>query len=161
MLCICRHMQRYILTTEFNFAQYWPKLLVAMFELTPGIQFVRPVHVLLSEASDDQGHTNKKNAGGKNNRIFILPFSNIIYCRSQLLLWVRLNRKWEIGIFPPQPPFSPGMIISEKIFEDCPLFSFTFAIYLGTSWTQPTAEEGLTIGSVSIQAGCRREVNKI
>ena len=27
----------------------------------------------------------------------------------------------KIGIFPPQPPFSPGMIISEKIFGDCPL----------------------------------------
>ena len=34
-------------------------------------------------------------------------------------------------------------------------------IYLGTSWTQPTAEEGFTIESVSIQPGCRKNVTKI
>ena len=30
----------------------------------------------------------------------------------------RLNRKWGIGIFPPQSPFSAGMVIIEKIFVD-------------------------------------------
>ena len=39
--------------------------------------------------------------------------------------------------------------------------SFTFDIYLGTSWTQPTAEEGFTTESVSIQPGCRNDVTKI
>ena len=34
----------------------------------------------------------------------------------------------------PQPPFSPGMIILEKIFGDCPLSSFTFDIW-GNRWT--------------------------
>ena len=43
-------------------------------------------------------------------------------------LWARLIRKWEIGKFPPQPPCSPSMIISEKISGDCPLSSFTFDI---------------------------------
>ena len=43
--------------------------------------------------------------------------------------------QWKMGFrtFLPQPPFSPGMIISEKIFGDCPLSSYTFDIYLGTS----------------------------
>ena len=48
-------------------------------------------------------------------------------------LCVRLNRKWEIGIFPPLHPFSPGIIISDIIIGGCPLSSFTFDIYLGTS----------------------------
>ena len=38
---------------------------------------------------------------------------------------------------------------------------FTFDIYLGTSRTQPTAEEGFTIESVSIQPGCRNNVTKL
>ena len=37
-----------------------------------------------------------------------------------IALYVRINRKWEIGIFPPHHPFSPGMIISDKIFGGCP-----------------------------------------
>ena len=36
-------------------------------------------------------------------------------------LCVRLNRKWEIGIFTPQHPFFPGIIISDKLFGGCPL----------------------------------------
>ena len=48
-------------------------------------------------------------------------------------LCVRLNRKWEIGIFPPQHPFSPGIIISDRIFGDFLLPSFTFDIFLRTS----------------------------
>ena len=35
-----------------------------------------------------------------------------------------------IGIFPPQHPFSPGIIISDKIIGGCPLSSFTIDIYL-------------------------------
>ena len=56
-----------------------------------------------------------------------------IYLRFSNALWAKLLRKWVLGIFPPQPPFSPSMIISERIFGDCPLSSFTFDIYLGTS----------------------------
>ena len=48
-------------------------------------------------------------------------------------LCVRLKRKWKIGIFPPQHPFSPDIIISDKLFGDWPLSSFTFDVYLGTS----------------------------
>ena len=51
-------------------------------------------------------------------------------------------------------------IISDEIFEDCPVSSFTFALYLGTCWTQPTAEEGCTTESVVIQVGCRKDVNE-
>ena len=60
--------------------------------------------------------------------------------------------------------FSPDMIISEKIFGDCPLSSFTFDIYLGTSWTHPMTEEWSSIDSVSIQlefqALCKKDVKK-
>ena len=35
-----------------------------------------------------------------------------------------------IGTFPPQAPFSLRMIISEKMFGDCPLYSFTVDIYI-------------------------------
>ena len=56
------------------------------------------------------------------------------------------------------PPFSWGRIISDRIFGGCLLFSFTFDIYLGTSRTQPTAEEGFTIESV--EPGCRKNVTK-
>ena len=76
-------------------------------------------------------------------------------------LCVRLNRKWEIGIFLPQYTFSPCIIISDKIIGGCPLSSFTFDIYLGTSWIQPTVEERFTIESISIQASCRKDVNRI
>ena len=55
-------------------------------------------------------------------------------------------------------PLIFGMIISGKIFGNCPLSSFTFAIYLGT---QPTAEKGFTIDPVPIQADYRKEVNQI
>ena len=48
-----------------------------------------------------------------------------------------------------------------KIFGGCPLSSCMFDIYLGTSLTQPTAEERFTIESVSIQADCWKDVNKI
>ena len=78
-----------------------------------------------------------------------------------IALCVRLNRKWEIGIFTPQHPFFPGIIISDKLFGACPLSSFTFDIYLGTSWIQPTAEEIFTLESVSIQASCRKDLNRI
>ena len=77
-----------------------------------------------------------------------------------IALWVRPNRKWEIGIFLPQSPFFPKIIISEKIFVYCSLSSFTFGIYLGTL-AQPTAEEGFTIDPVSIHAVCRKDLNKI
>ena len=50
-----------------------------------------------------------------------------------IALCVRLNGKWEIGIFPPEHPFSPGIIISDRIFGDCLLPSFTFDIFLRTS----------------------------
>ena len=55
------------------------------------------------------------------------------WTRTVIALCVRLNRKWEIGLFPPQHPFSPGIVISDRIFGDCPLPSFTFDISLRTS----------------------------
>ena len=83
---------------------------------------------------------------------------------SSIALWVKPCWKVEIEELPkcfPQAPFLCGSIISDEIFGDCPLSSFTFDIYLVTSWTQSTAEGGFTIESVSIQAGCRKDVNEI
>ena len=79
-------------------------------------------------------------------------------------LWVKLCWKVVIGEFTkmiPSAPFLSISIVSDKIFGDCPLSSFTFDIYLGTSWTQLTAEEGFTIESVSIQADCWKDVVEI
>ena len=50
--------------------------------------------------------------------------------RGQLEFWAR---------FIPLPPFWSSLIISDKIFGDCQLRSFTFEWYLGTSWTESTA----------------------
>ena len=36
----------------------------------------------------------------------------VTLCAVHYAIWAMLNTKWEIGIFPPQPPFSPGMIVS-------------------------------------------------
>ena len=48
--------------------------------------------------------------------------------------------QFDIKDFSTTAPIFSGMIISEKTFGDCPLSSFTFDIYLGTSWTQSTAQ---------------------
>ena len=58
-------------------------------------------------------------------------------------------------------PFSWNLIISDKIFGEYPLLSFTFDIYLGTSWTRPYAGERFAIESVAIPAGCRKDVKRI
>ena len=42
-----------------------------------------------------------------------------------------------------------------------PAAQFHFWIIFGSSWTQSKAEEGLTIDPVSIQAGWRKDVNKL
>ena len=55
-----------------------------------------------------------------------------------IALWARLNRKWEIGIFPPQPLFSPGMIISENIFGDCIYIVYIWGLVEHSSvWRYP------------------------
>ena len=57
-------------------------------------------------------------------------------------------------MFPPGPIFmNPNYRILEV--------QFHFWYILGTSWTQPTAEEGFTLESVSIQADCMKDVNAI
>ena len=52
-------------------------------------------------------------------------------------LCVRLNGKWEIGIFTEMSTspliFSMNFYFRSNIFGDCPLFSFTFDTYVGTS----------------------------
>ena len=90
------------------------------------------------------------------NLLFILSYS----CNNAQCLY----QKWKLEIqvrFPLQHPFFPGIFISDKLIVDWPLPSFTFDIYLRTSWTQPTAEEEFKIELVSIQAGCRKDVNEI
>ena len=50
--------------------------------------------------------------------------------------WAILYCNWKLEIharFPPQQPFSSIVIISDKLFGDWPLSSFTFDTYLGTS----------------------------
>ena len=57
-----------------------------------------------------------------------------------------------------KPHFSESQYFRQNIY---PLSSFTFDLCLGTSWTQPTAEEEFTIESVSIYAGGRKDMNEI
>ena len=65
--------------------------------------------------------------------------------RGQLEFWAR---------FIPLPPFWSSLIISDKIFGDCQLRSFTFEWYLGTSWTQSSSEAKISCSSSSLQTGC-------
>ena len=59
------------------------------------------------------------------NALCVLPFKN---------LEIKNIQKWW-----PWLPFSQARIISDKIFGCCLLCSFTFNLYLGTSWKQSSA----------------------
>ena len=48
-----------------------------------------------------------------------------------------------------------------KIFGSFLLCSFTFNLYLGTSWKKSSAAAEVAKESVTIQTGCRKDVNKI
>ena len=69
--------------------------------------------------------------------------------------------KVPVKIFLPCLPFSWDSIISDTIFGDFSMLSFTFHIYLGTSWTWPIGEDRFALESVAIQAVCRQDGNKI
>ena len=79
-------------------------------------------------------------------------------------LWVKLCWRVVIGGFTKMIPSGP-------IFRNLNYFrqniwrlssvQFHFWYIFGTSWTQPTTAEAFTIESVSIQAGCRKDVNEV
>ncbi len=72
-------------------------------------------------------------------------YASIPIKMGQLEIWAR---------FIPLPPFWSSLIISDKIFGDCQLRSFTFEWYLGTSWTQSSSEAKINCSSSSLQTGC-------
>jgi len=78
-----------------------------------------------------------------------LHYASIPIERSQLEFWVRLI---------PLPPFWSSLIISDKIFGDCQLRSFTFEWYLGSTWTQSSSETKINCSSSSLQTGCEWNV---
>ena len=61
--------------------------------------------------------------------------------------------------FFPSPPFSSDPIILDRIFGDCLLPSFTFYIFLRTSWILSTRDGEFATESVAIQISCRKDVN--
>ena len=74
-------------------------------------------------------------------------------------LWVKHCWKVEIEeltkMFPSGPIFMNLNYFRQNIWRLSSV-QFHFWYIFGTSWTQPTAGEGFTIESVSIQAGCWR-----
>ena len=76
-------------------------------------------------------------------------YASIPIERGQLEFWARLI---------PLPPFWSSLIISDKIFGNCQLRSFTFEWYLGTSWTQSSSEAKINCSSSSLQTGCEWNV---
>ena len=88
--------------------------------------------------------------------------STLLSCTNAL--WVKLCWRVVIGGFTK-------MIPSGSIFLNLNYFiknvwrsssvQFHFWHIFGTSWTQPTAAEGFTIESVTVQAGCRKDVNEV
>ena len=76
----------------------------------------------------------------------IVPNDSLHYGLSPVEKWKQRN----LPKCCPQAPFLWISISLDKIFGDHPLSSFTFDLCLGTSWTQPTAEEEFTIEPVSI-----------
>ena len=80
-------------------------------------------------------------------------------------LWVKLCWKVVIGDFTKMISSGPIFLnlnyFRQNIWRLSSVQFLFWYIYLGTSWIQSTAEEGFTIGPVSIQAGCRKDVNKI
>ena len=63
--------------------------------------------------------------------------------------------------FPPQHPFSCCIIISDRNIWRLPAAQFHFWYIFGYELNTETADGGFAIGSVSIETGCRKDVNKI
>ena len=63
--------------------------------------------------------------------IGVIPLSNKCVI---LLIYLYLYMQYIFTIFLASLPFSGELIISDTIFGDCSLLSFTFDIYLGTSF---------------------------
>ena len=78
-----------------------------------------------------------------------MHYASIPIEKGQLEFWARLI---------PLPPFWSSLIISDKIFGNCQLRSFTFEWYLGTSWTQSSSEAKINCSSSSLQTGCEWNV---
>ena len=66
--------------------------------------------------------------------------------------------KFPEEIFFTSPPFSWDPIISDRIFRNCLLPSFTFDIFLRTSWIWSTRDGEFATESVAFQIGCRKDV---
>ena len=87
-----------------------------------------------------------------------------LHCRVYFALWVKLCWKVVIGGFIkmiPSGPIFPNLNYFRQNIWRLSSVQFHFWHIFGTSWTQPTAAEGFTIESVSIQAGCRKDVNEV
>ena len=78
-----------------------------------------------------------------------MHYASIPIERGQLEFWARLI---------PLPPFWSSLIISDKIFGNCQLRSFTFEWHLSTSWTQSSSEAKINCSSSSLQTGCEWNV---
>ena len=79
-------------------------------------------------------------------------------------LWVKLCWKVVIGGFTKMIPSGPIFLNLNYFRHNIWRLSsvqFHFWYIFGTSWSQLTAEEGFTMESVSIQTGCRKDVNEI
>ena len=77
-------------------------------------------------------------------------------------LWVKLCWKVVIGGFTKMISLGPIFLnLKRQIIWRSSSVQFHFWHIFGTSWTQPTAAEAFTIESVSIQAGCRKDVNEV
>ena len=81
-----------------------------------------------------------------------------------IALWVKLCWNVVIGGFTKMIPTGPIFLNLNYFRQNIWRFSsvqFHFWHIFGTSWTQPTAAEGFTIESVTIQVGCRKDVNEV
>ena len=88
---------------------------------------------------------------------FIMPLSCIVWDSHKrtgmvAIPFEKLHEGNQAKSNPPLP-FSWTHIISDKIFGDYPLSSFTFEIYLCRSWIRSTADGGFAKESVEIAAG--------
>ena len=81
-----------------------------------------------------------------------------------IALWVKPCWKMEIEeftkFFPSGPTFMNLNYFRQNIWRLSSV-QFHFWCIFGTSWTHLTAEEEFTIESVSIQAGCWKDMNEI
>ena len=93
----------------------------------------------------------------------VVPLAKSNICTASCLdpqctMWLSLV-KFPVENFFPPPPFSWDPIISDKIFGDCLQPSFTFDIFLRTSWIWSTRDGEFATESVSIRISCRKDVN--